>query len=108
MRHIIDSNTGRSKSRRTVGVRMPAHAVTTAVLSALDAPLLVTSASTADDGPMDAASLADLYDARGADVAFVVDAGWVGPVGGSTVIDLTSGEAEVVREGLGDASVWLS
>lgn len=107
LKHVWDAEKGKSKARRTVGVRLPAHAVTAAVLASLDAPLLVTSASSPNDGPLDAATLADVYEARGADVAYVVDAGGEGAVGGSTVIDLTSGEAEVVREGLGDASVWL-
>jgi tRNA threonylcarbamoyl adenosine modification protein (Sua5/YciO/YrdC/YwlC family) len=107
LRHVVDAATGKVKTRRALGVRLPAHAVAAAVLAGLDAPLLVTSASAAADGPLDAATLADTFDARGADVAYVVDAGGGAPEGGSTVLDLTVRPPAVVRRGLGDPGPWL-
>jgi tRNA threonylcarbamoyl adenosine modification protein (Sua5/YciO/YrdC/YwlC family) len=86
-----------SKSR-TVGIRVPAHAVTIALTRALGRPLVSTTAQRAtDDKPF--------VDPREIDIAFsglalVVDGGAGGDMP-STIVDLTSMPPRVLREGAG-------
>ena len=110
-KQITNFESGSSKKRSTVGVRLPDDAVCQAVLQLLERPLLCSTATVEDGGGRDgedpstmapdAAVLADTYGPRG--LAFVVD---VGPrsVEPSTVIDLSGAVPVLVREGRGDVS----
>ena len=82
------------------------------ILQQLDRPLLCSTAKGGDDDDEggaglvpDAAVLLDLYAPRGLD--FVVDAG-PRAAENSTVIDLSGPEAVLVRQGAGDASVFVA
>uniref|UniRef100_A0A061S5H6 Threonylcarbamoyl-AMP synthase n=1 Tax=Tetraselmis sp. GSL018 TaxID=582737 RepID=A0A061S5H6_9CHLO len=111
-KQCLDFQTGRSKHRKSVGVRMPDNPVCQAVLSQLDHPLLVSSVPLEspdlqefEDEPIvpDPVYMMDVYGPRG--VEFVVDAGpYVGPIIGSTVIDMTTGDISVIRVGKGDVA----
>lgn len=87
------------RKRRTIGVRMPDHPITLALLEELDDPLLTTSIRTPDDewviNPVEVEST---FDTR---VDVVVDGGPLVSVP-STVVDLSGGEPVLVREGKGD------
>lgn len=104
---LTNVDKGRSKKRHEVGVRLPDDPVAQAILQQLDRPLLCSTASSPGDddaggfGP-DAAVLMDRFGPAGLD--FVVD---VGPrlAEGSTVIDCTGPEPEVVRQGKGDPAL---
>lgn len=106
-KQITNFDSGKSKQRSTVGVRLPSDEICQTVLRQLDRPLLCTTANVegyhAGDMSPDAAVLADVYGPRG--LGFVVD---VGPrlLEPSTVVDLSGSEAVLVREGKGDVS-WL-
>ncbi len=104
---MTNFESGKSKRRSTVGVRLPADAACRAVLAALDRPLLCATARLPDGGERgvvpDAARLADAYGPRG--LAFVVDAGRR-DAEPSTVVDLSGATAELVRLGKG-AVDWL-
>lgn len=103
-KQVVDYLTGKSKPRRTVGVRMPADEACQAVLELLEWPLLCSSIRPADqiNGELpDSASLLDEFGARGLD--FVVDNGRKFAEG-STVVDMTSSPPKVLRSGLGDAA----
>lgn len=106
-KQIVNFQSGRSKQRSTVGVRLPDDVVCQTILQQLDRPLLCTTATVEDESTNgmspDAAILADVYGPRG--LAFVVD---VGPrlVEPSTVLDLSGAETVLVRQGKGDTS-WL-
>jgi tRNA threonylcarbamoyl adenosine modification protein (Sua5/YciO/YrdC/YwlC family) len=108
-KQITNFETGRSKRRSTVGVRMPSDPICQYVLSQLERPLLCTTARVErEEGSLessvpDAAVFADIYGPQG--LAFVVDAG-PRVVAPSTVIDLSGAQATLVRQGKGDAS-WL-
>ena len=83
---------------------MPNNGVDQAITEQLESPLTVTSAIDPEDGSM-------LYDPWSIEACFpglelVIDAGDV-PGGESSVVDLTSDEVEVIREGLGDVSPFL-
>jgi len=89
------------RKRRTIGVRMPDHPITLALLAESDEPLLTTSIRTPDDqwviNPVEVEST---FDAR---VDVVVDGGPLVSVP-STVVDLSGGEPVLVREGKGDVA----
>lgn len=87
-------------SRRTIGLRVPDHAVTQALLELLGEPLLATTLIPA--GETDALNDADEIVLRYAKlVQVIVDAGAC-PMQPTTVVDCTGEEPEVVRLGRGD------
>ena len=94
-------------SRKTIGLRVPQHAVLQALLEQHDGPLLSTTLFLPDsDEPLhDVSEVSDLLDKQ---VAGVIDSGAC-PHLPTTVVDLTpmgKGDApELVRQGAGDASI---
>ena len=87
-------------SRRTIGLRVPEHKVTQALLAELGQPLLATTLIL----PGETEPLNDpdeIRDRLQNLVAAVVDAGAC-PMQPTTVIDLSRGEPELVRQGRGD------
>ena len=85
--------------RKTIGVRVPAHAVALALLAELDEPMLSATLTL----PGDAQPLADAQEIRARlehDLHLVVDAGSCG-MEPSTVIDLTAETPLVLRKGKG-------
>lgn len=87
-------------SRRTIGLRVPAHAVTQALLDILGQPLLATTLiAPGETEPMnDPQAIRDRFQKL---VQAVVDAGAC-PMQPSTVIDLTGDTPELIRLGRGD------
>ena len=88
-------------SRRTIGLRVPAHAVTQALLELLGQPLLATTLiPPGETGPMnDPNAIRDRFQKL---VQAVVDAGAC-PMQPTTVIDLTANAPVLIRQGRGDA-----
>jgi len=87
-------------SRRTIGLRVPEHRVTQALLEAMGQPLLATTLIP----PGEHEPLNDAHDIRARFehvLQGVVDAGAC-PAAPTTVIDLTTDEPQVVRLGRGD------
>lgn len=83
--------------RRSVGIRVPDHAVTRALVKELGRPIISTTACEPGGEPfIDPDEIDDHF--KG--LALVLDGGAGGTVP-STVIDLTQGFAEVVRVGAG-------
>jgi tRNA threonylcarbamoyl adenosine modification protein (Sua5/YciO/YrdC/YwlC family) len=90
-------------SRKTIGLRVPAHKVLQALLELhTGGPLLATTLIPAgEDDPLnDAQEIRERYQHE---LAAVVDAGAC-PHEPTTVIDLSGGEPEVLRRGRGDPS----
>jgi tRNA threonylcarbamoyl adenosine modification protein (Sua5/YciO/YrdC/YwlC family) len=87
-------------SRRTIGLRVPEHRVAQALLAELGQPLLATTLiAPGDTEPMnDPDEIRERFQKL---LAAVVDAGAC-PMAPTTVIDLSSGEPELVRQGRGD------
>ena len=87
-------------SRRTIGLRVPDHKVTQALLELLGQPLLATTLILpgATEPLNDADEIRDRLQGQ---VQAVVDAGAC-PMQPTTVIDLTSEEPVLVRRGRGD------
>lgn len=84
------------KKRKQVGIRVPHHEVALALVRELGNPIVSTSASWEGETLNDPNDVASYY--SGVDV--FLDAGW-GALEPSTVLDLTSGDVEVKREGAG-------
>ena len=89
--------------RKTVGVRIPSHPVTQALMRALGRPLVSTSASVpaaeAQDGPEFLIDPREIEE-RFPELALVLDSEDVG-LTPSTVIDLSGDEPVLVRAGAG-------
>lgn len=86
--------------RKTIGIRLPDHAITQALVTVLDEPLF--SATLILPGDEDA--LADPYDIRerlDSEVDLIIDADILPPEY-STVIGLTEDVPELIRQGKGD------
>jgi tRNA threonylcarbamoyl adenosine modification protein (Sua5/YciO/YrdC/YwlC family) len=82
---------------RTVGIRVPASAAAIALVRELGHPIISTTAAHhGDPPPLDAAEVA----ARFPRVELILDGGPIGAVP-TTVVDLSKGEIDVVREGAG-------
>lgn len=93
-----------NKKKKTVGVRLPDHTITQAIVDELGEPLLCSTLML----PGDVEPLTDgeeVAEKIGGDVDVVVQ-GPVGLTGATTVIDFTEGYPEVVREGAGDTSLF--
>lgn len=86
-------------SRRTIGLRVPDHPVTQALLDVMGQPLLATTLILPDhDEPLNDAQ--EIREALQKQIDAVVDAGAC-PMSPTTVIDLSGGEAVVLRQGRG-------
>ena len=86
-------------SRKTIGLRVPDHAITLSLLEALGEPLLASTLIL----PPDTEPLNDAEEIRERlekQIELVIDAGAC-PAEPSTVIDLSSGEPVLVRAGRG-------
>ncbi|MEV7415017.1 L-threonylcarbamoyladenylate synthase [Streptomyces sp. NPDC089919] len=88
--------------KKTVGVRIPDHVVTQAILAELGEPLLSSTLLLPDeDEPMTQGW--EIKERLDHVVDAVVDSGDCG-TRATTVVDFSSGEAEIVRVGAGDPS----
>ncbi|MFT4298709.1 MAG: L-threonylcarbamoyladenylate synthase [Aeromicrobium sp.] len=91
--------------KKTVGARLPRHAVTQAIVGALGEPLLTSTLIL----PGESEAMTDAWSIKEAlehEVEAVVDSGDVSPAP-TTVIDFVDGVPEVVREGAGDTSLFV-
>lgn len=86
--------------RRTVGIRVPDHPVPLALAEGLGHALVATSVHDADSVLEHTSDPQVVHERFGHQVDLVIDSG-PGGLEGSTVIDLTSGTPEVLRQGKG-------
>ncbi|MFP7696023.1 L-threonylcarbamoyladenylate synthase [Trueperella sp. LYQ143] len=90
--------------KATVGVRIPQHKIAQAIVGELGEPLLCsTLILPGHDEPLAEGWIVN--DEIGHLIDVVVD-GPVGTDGPTTVVDLSSGEVEIAREGAGDLSMF--
>ncbi len=86
--------------RKTIGLRIPEHAVVSALLDELAGPMLTsTLILPGEDLPLTDAD--EIRDRLQKQVELIIEAGFCGPEA-TTVIDLTSGSPELLRAGRGD------
>jgi len=90
--------------RKTIGIRVPANAITQAILEELGEPIMTTTLLLpGDDMPETVAEL--IRERLEHQVDAIVDGG-PGGLEPSTVVDLTGPAPQVVRPGKGDPSVF--
>ena len=88
--------------RRTIGLRVPDHPLVKAVLETLGEPIMSSTLTLpGDDLPL--TDPQEIEDRIGHQVDLIIDAGPTG-IQPTSVIDLSSGNVEILREGLGDVS----
>lgn len=88
--------------RKTIGLRVPDHAITQALLQTLEAPLITTSLQM----PREEYPLIDPYDIEqvlGNQVDVIINGGFCG-IEATTVVSLLTDTPELIRAGKGDAS----
>ncbi len=91
--------------RRTIGLRVPDHAIVHAMLDSLGEPLMSsTLLLPGDDIPL--TDVHNIEDRIGNQIDMIVDGGPTG-IEPTTVIDLSGGSVEVLRQGLGDISTLI-
>jgi len=88
------------KKKKEVGIRVPDHSITQAIVRSLGNPIVTTSIKDEDEVIEYTTDPELIYEKWNSLVDAVIDGGYGGNVA-STVIDLTSGEPVLVREGLG-------
>ena len=89
------------KKRKTVGIRVPDDAIAIELVRQLGNPIVSTSIKDEDEVieyTTDPSLIAEKWDNR---VDLIVDAGYGGNIA-STVVDLTTDEPEIIREGKGE------
>ena len=92
------------KKKKTVGIRVPDHAIAKALIEALGNPIVSSSIHDEDEVleyTTDPERIREKWDNL---VDVVVDGGYGGNVA-STVIDLSEGEPKVIRQGKGSLDV---
>ena len=88
--------------RRTIGLRVPDHAIVKAMLGSLGEPIMSsTLLLPGDDVPLSDVNSID--ERIGNQIDLAVDGGPTG-IEPTTVIDLSGGSVEILRQGLGDTS----
>ena len=95
-----------SSNKKTVGIRVPDNDIARAIVKQLGNPILSTSIKDDDDiieYSTDPELIHEKYENL---VDLVIDGGYGGNIA-STVVDVTSGEFEVIREGKGDLEMYL-
>ncbi|MEW6501512.1 MAG: L-threonylcarbamoyladenylate synthase [Thermodesulfobacteriota bacterium] len=92
--------------QKTVGIRVPDHAVCLALLSALANPMLTTSAALDPEAP----PFTEAYEVEerfGRQVDLIIDSGPLLHSAPSTIVSLVGEQPEILRQGKGDASTLL-
>ena len=90
--------------KKTIGIRVPDNTIARELARMMDSPMASTSVHDDDEiieYTTDPSLIQEKYDAL---VDLVIDGGY-GDNQASTVIDLSSGDVEVIREGKGDPSI---
>lgn len=89
--------------RKTVGIRVPDHPVVQALCKELGRPIISSTAARHGTAPhLDPAEIDDDFPG----LALVLDAGAGGTVP-TTIVDLTSPEPKIIREGAGEVRPFL-
>jgi len=93
-----------TSKQKTVGIRVPNHAICLDLIQELGNPILTTSATLGEDNT----PLSEAYEVKeklGKQVDVIIDGGPVYP-SPSSVVSLISDEPEIIREGKGDLSLF--
>ena len=90
------------RNRKEVGIRMPDNNIIREIAHLLDAPIMTTTLPGYQDDDIEYVTNPELIEEKyGALVDLVIDGG-IGGYELSTVVDCTSGEPEIIRQGKGE------
>jgi tRNA threonylcarbamoyl adenosine modification protein (Sua5/YciO/YrdC/YwlC family) len=103
--YILESGSNVPKvldvNKKTVGVRIPNHPVPLAIVKELGNPLITSSIKNDDEIRTYTTDPEEIYEDLKHKVDLVIDSGVGGNIP-STIVDFTSGEPVVTRQGLGE------
>jgi tRNA threonylcarbamoyl adenosine modification protein (Sua5/YciO/YrdC/YwlC family) len=107
---IFESNTNVPKivgeNKKTVGIRIPDHPIVREIVSRLGNPLITSSIKSDDEIREYTTDPEEIYEDFKHQVDIVIDGGPGGNVP-STIVDFSSGQPRVIRQGLGDFGPYL-
>ncbi|MGI4022386.1 MAG: L-threonylcarbamoyladenylate synthase [Janthinobacterium lividum] len=95
-----------SSNKKTVGIRIPDNNIPREIVKALGNPILTTSIKDDDDILEYSTDPELIYEKYQNLVDVVIDGGYGDNIA-STVVDCTSGEFDIIREGKGDLQEFL-
>lgn len=93
-------------NKKTVGVRIPNHAIPAAIVEQLGNPVITSSIKDDDTIKEYTTDPEEIYEDFKHQVDLVIDGGAGGNVP-STVVDCTTTELHIIRQGLGDIQQYL-
>ncbi|MBM7070553.1 threonylcarbamoyl-AMP synthase [Shewanella sp. OPT22] len=93
-----------STKKKTIGIRVPQNIIALALLEELEAPLMSTSLvmPNAEYAESDPEEVRDLLEHQ---VDLIIHGGYLGE-NPTTVVDMSEGSFDIVREGAGDTSIF--
>ncbi|TVZ14049.1 L-threonylcarbamoyladenylate synthase [Maribacter sp. MAR_2009_72] len=92
------------KKKKTVGIRVPDNTIVKTLVEALGNPIVSTSIRDDDDVLEYTTDPELIFEKWDNLVDIVIDGGYGGNIG-STIIDLSTGEPEIIREGKGSLDI---
>lgn len=92
------------KKKKTVGIRVPDNAIAVGLVTALGNPIISTSIKDEDEVVEYTTDPSLIHEKWDNIVDYVIDGGFGGNIG-STIIDLTTDEPELIRQGLGSTDL---
>jgi len=102
---ILEANNSIPKlfrnKKRTLGIRVPDHAICRSIVDKLDRPIISTSIYDEDEVIEYTTDPELIHEKYAHQVDLVVDGGY-GNNEASTVVDLTSSEPMIIRQGIGE------
>jgi len=91
-------------TRKSIGIRVPDHEIPHLLVERLGNPIITASVKNTEDDFIEYPNEIEvIYDQNKHLVDIVIDGGWCG-ITASTVIDATTDEFDVIRQGLGNLS----
>ena len=92
-------------NKKTVGIRVPDHEIPRRIVEELGNPIITTSIKDDDEVIEYATDPELIFEKFRHQVDIVIDGGYGGNVG-STIVDATDDDMKVIRQGLGDLSLY--
>lgn len=89
------------RNRKEVGIRMPDNPIISEIARLLEAPILTASLPVADEEEKEYTTNPELMDEKFGKIVNMVIDGGIGGTEPSTIVNCTSGEPEIVRQGKG-------
>lgn len=108
---ILNANTNVPKlfykpSKKHIGIRVPNNLIPRAIVEELGNPIVTTSLLEDEEAVEYTTNPELIYERYQNDVDIVIDGG-IGNLVASTIVNCTSGEPEIIREGAGDINQFL-